>query len=133
MRFAPVNPADLLMIDGRYAHQPSLPCALGAEGAGRVVAIGRGVERLAVGDDVIPLLRGNWASHRLLAEDRLVRVPPALSPMQAAMLRIQSRHRGPAGRPRRPPARRDGWCRTAHAGRSAATRRRSRGARRAGC
>ncbi len=32
----PINPADLLTIQGRYAMRPKLPALLGAEGVGRI-------------------------------------------------------------------------------------------------
>ncbi len=88
MRLAPINPADLLAIDGRYA-VPLPPCSpLGAEGVGDVVALGDGVTGLAVGDRVLPLSRGNWTTHRLLEAGDLVRVGADLPLEQAAMLRI---------------------------------------------
>src|SRR5437588_625095 len=64
MRRMPINPADLLLIEGSYGFSPNYPQVIGAEGVGEVVAIGRAVSDLAVGDHVLPLSRGNWASHR---------------------------------------------------------------------
>lgn len=88
MRRAPINPADLLAIDGRYAFADPLPGRLGAEGVGEVVAVGAAVASIVPGDTVLPLARGNWASHRLLDEQSVVRVPRSLPIDQAAMLRI---------------------------------------------
>lgn len=88
MRMAPINPADLLAIDGRYVVPlpPSSP--LGAEGVGDIVALGDGVTGFAVGDRVLPLSRGNWTTHRLLEAGDLVRVGADVPLEQAAMLRI---------------------------------------------
>ena len=88
MLSAPVNPADLLAIDGDYAFQLGQDEVLGAEGVGKVEAVGAAVEAVAAGDIVLPLSRGNWSRYRLLEADDVVRVPPGLDPWQAAMLRI---------------------------------------------
>jgi NADPH:quinone reductase-like Zn-dependent oxidoreductase len=88
MERAPVNPADLLVIDGRYTFDPGERSVLGAEGCGRLIAAGRNVRTAAVGDRVILLDRGNWATRRLVASDRVVRAPDDLAAEQAAVLRI---------------------------------------------
>ncbi|MFV3075005.1 alcohol dehydrogenase catalytic domain-containing protein [Niveispirillum fermenti] len=88
MRLAPVNPADLLLIAGRYAFAPTYPAVPGAEGVGEVLAVGAGVTDLVPGMRVLPLTRGNWTSHRLLPAADLVPVPAGLADAQAALLRI---------------------------------------------
>ena len=40
---SPINMSDLLMISGRYGYRPKLPSIVGAEGVGRMVAVGGGV------------------------------------------------------------------------------------------
>ncbi|HWO45825.1 MAG TPA: alcohol dehydrogenase catalytic domain-containing protein, partial [Methylomirabilota bacterium] len=47
---APINMNDLYLIQGVYPVRPSLPSVVGNEGVGRVLAIGRGVDHLKVGD-----------------------------------------------------------------------------------
>src|SRR5438128_1916850 len=47
---APINMNDLYLIQGVYPVRPSLPSVVGNEGVGRVLAIGRGVDDLKVGD-----------------------------------------------------------------------------------
>ena len=47
---APINPSDLNLIRGIYGVRPELPAALGAEGVGRVIAVGDGVDRIACRD-----------------------------------------------------------------------------------
>lgn len=41
----PINPVDLLTIEGRYASRPSTPAPIGSEGAGHVLAVGGGGAR----------------------------------------------------------------------------------------
>lgn len=88
MAHAPVNPADLLAIDGRYSFDLPRDQPLGAEGAGVIAAVGDAVTDLRPGDLVMPLVRGNWCRHRLLARRNVVALPAGLDPVQAAMLRI---------------------------------------------
>src|ERR1700732_2985335 len=47
---SPINMSDLLMISGRYGYRPKLPSIVGAEGVGRVVAVGGGVRHLKEGE-----------------------------------------------------------------------------------
>jgi NADPH:quinone reductase-like Zn-dependent oxidoreductase len=64
---APINMNDLYLIQGAYPIRPSLPSFVGNEGVGRVLAIGRGVDPLKVGDRVlVPLKIGSWRE-RLVA------------------------------------------------------------------
>ena len=84
----PINPADLLAIDGRYAFPVHAEEPLGAEGVGRVEAIGSEVEDFSEGDLVLPLERGNWCRWRLVDQDQLIKLPSTLNIEQAAMLRI---------------------------------------------
>ena len=46
---SPINMSDLLMISGRYGYRPKLPCVVGTEGVGRIVAVGGGVTHLKAG------------------------------------------------------------------------------------
>lgn len=85
---APINPADLLLIEGKYATRPPLPAPLGIEGAGRVLAVGTEVVGLAPGDLVMSLHRANWAQRLRLPADQLVKAPAELDPRQLAMLKV---------------------------------------------
>lgn len=90
MLAAPVNPADLLVLEGRYPHPVANGSVLGAEGVGCVVDVGPDITDIAPGQLALPLDRGNWASHRLVAADRLIPVSPdiPLTHQQLATLRI---------------------------------------------
>jgi len=46
IRAAPINPADLNQIEGKYPVRPELPATPGFEGAGVVVELGSGVKGL---------------------------------------------------------------------------------------
>lgn len=82
-----LNRADLLQRDGDYLPPPGESDTPGLECAGHVVAVGPGVDRFAVGDRVCALLgSGGHASHVLAAADLVMRMPEALSMVQAAAL-----------------------------------------------
>jgi mitochondrial enoyl-[acyl-carrier protein] reductase / trans-2-enoyl-CoA reductase len=83
-----INPADILMIEGKYATVPKTPCALGIEGAGTVAAIGAGVTGLAVGDKVMSLGRANWTQRIRDKAEAFVRLPQEVDLAQAAMLKV---------------------------------------------
>jgi NADPH:quinone reductase-like Zn-dependent oxidoreductase len=84
----PINPADLLTITGGYAVKPDLPATLGAEGTGRVTAVGPGVVDLALGDQVIVLARNNWCQRRRVPAEAVVKVPSDADVLQLGMLKV---------------------------------------------
>lgn len=75
-----INPADLLMFEGRYgAAPPPLPVWAGGEAVGRVLQAGEGVGHLVPGDRVLVLLasRGNWRPRVKVPAARLFALPEA--------------------------------------------------------
>src|SRR5262247_4555332 len=61
MRAAPINPADLNQIEGKYPVRAELPATPGFEGAGIVTELGAGVNGLTTGALVIlPHNIGTW-------------------------------------------------------------------------
>ena len=84
----PINPADLLTISGGYAVKPDLPATLGAEGTGRITAIGGGVDDLEIGDQVIMLGRENWCQRRRVPAETVIKVPGDADVLQLAMLKV---------------------------------------------
>jgi len=88
MRYAPINPADLNILEGRYGKLPALPGRLGNEGVGRVVAAGPGVVSVGGGDLVIPRGGGCWSRELVVPESHLVRLPRDLDERQASMLLV---------------------------------------------
>jgi len=89
MRAAPINPADLNAIEGKYPLRPTLPATPGFEGAGVVVELGANVNNIDSGALVIlPHNLGTWCQAAAVKADELVVVPPGIEPVQAAMLKI---------------------------------------------
>ena len=86
---APINPADLNQIEGKYPVRPELPATPGFEGAGIVVELGAGVNGLTSGALVIlPHNVGTWRDAVAVKAEELVVVPDGIEPVQAAMLKI---------------------------------------------
>ena len=89
MRAAPINPADLNAIEGKYPLRPQLPATPGFEGAGVVVDLGREVKDLAAGATVIlPHNTGTWREAVAVKANELVAVPPEIDALHAATLKI---------------------------------------------
>jgi NADPH:quinone reductase-like Zn-dependent oxidoreductase len=82
-----INPADLLMLRGQYGIVPKRAFVPGAEGVGRVAELGAGVEGLAVGDLVIPILGKCWTETMTLPAAMAIPVPATSDLAQAAMLK----------------------------------------------
>jgi NADPH2:quinone reductase len=84
-----LNYIDVYFRSGLY--KAPLPATLGMEGAGTVLAIGPGVTEVAPGDRVAyaggPI--GAYATERVIAADRLVKVPAAIDFTTAAAMMLQ--------------------------------------------
>jgi len=88
MLAAPINPADLNQIEGKYPIKFPLPAIPGFEGAGVVEAV-HGAPEPAIGARVIlPHDLGTWREKAVVAADKLTVVPDDIAPEQAAMLKI---------------------------------------------
>ncbi|HEY3188396.1 MAG TPA: zinc-dependent alcohol dehydrogenase family protein [Solirubrobacteraceae bacterium] len=88
---APINPSDLLLIMGAYGVRPDLPAPLGAEGVGRIVAVGPGVDASRVGERVlvVPTLEhATWREQTIVDAGAAIAVDPDADPLQLAMLGI---------------------------------------------
>ena len=83
----PINPADLLLLDGRHLARPALPAAIGIEGAAVVDAQGPGAT-LSVGTLVAVPAGGTWREQLVCAETQLLPLPPDVPVEQAAMLAV---------------------------------------------
>lgn len=89
MLAAPVNPADLNLIEGNYGKKPQLPCVPGIEGVGLVESTGAAVTGFQPGTMVMPVgVLGNWASHRVLPAASVLPLPEGMDSHQAAMLYV---------------------------------------------
>ena len=86
---AGINFIDVYHRTGLYP-QPSFPFTPGSEGAGEVIAVGPSVTDVAVGDRVAYAgAIGGYADERLIAADRLVKLPDAISYETAAAMMLQ--------------------------------------------
>src|SRR4029450_12369640 len=91
MRAAPINPADLNQIEGKYPVRAELPATPGFEGAGVVVDAGAEVKGLTSGALVIlPHNIGTWRGAVAVKADELVVVSAGIDPVHAAMLKINT-------------------------------------------
>src|SRR5437588_6113186 len=89
MRAAPINPADLNQIEGKYPIRFPLPATPGFEGAGVVVEMGRETRDVSIGAHVIlPHSLGTWREACAVKATELVVVPSEIDLVQAAMLKI---------------------------------------------
>jgi NADPH:quinone reductase len=84
-----LNYIDVYVRTGLYP-QPSLPFIPGMEGAGVVIAVGEGVRDLKVGRHVAyagPI--GAYAQERLIAADRVVKIPAGIDDETAAAVMLK--------------------------------------------
>ncbi|XP_058460518.1 enoyl-[acyl-carrier-protein] reductase, mitochondrial [Malaya genurostris] len=87
---APINPADINTIQGKYPVRPEFPAVGGNECVGEVVAVGEQVTRLAIGDRIVPFASGlgTWRSHALYNETNLMKVPANIGIAEAATITV---------------------------------------------
>jgi NADPH:quinone reductase-like Zn-dependent oxidoreductase len=89
VEFSPIDLSDLLVVSGAYPFRPSLPSVIGNEGVGRILAVGPGVDNVAVGDRVLTPLYGlAWAERIVVPAEGLFALPADVDPQQLAMLTI---------------------------------------------
>src|SRR5438477_11859645 len=89
MQAAPINPADLNAIEGKYPGKREVPAVPGFEGSGIISEVGRNISNGSVGSLVIlPHDIGTWREACAVNAKELVVVPSEIDPVQAAMLKI---------------------------------------------
>ena len=87
VEYAPVNPADINVLEGKYGALPTLPCVPGVEGVARVV-LSRS-DLIKEGQRVLlPAGFGSWRRWGTCLASSLVPLDPDVPAEQAAMLRI---------------------------------------------
>jgi len=88
---APINPADINIIQGKYALLPhQLPALLGNEGAFEVIEANESKKGLKAGDWVLPntLGWGSWRTYAIESEEHFVKIPTKLDRNTAATLAV---------------------------------------------
>ena len=89
VKAAPINPADLNQIEGKYPIRALLPATPGFEGAGVIEEVGGAVKDYAPGQLVIlPHNLGTWREAVAVKASQLTVVPNEIEPEQTAMLKI---------------------------------------------
>ena len=87
--FFPINPADLLLVEGKYSSNlPLLPSSIGAECVAKVIKIGKNVKKFSINDIVIPLTRNNWVEKIKIDEVNLIKVHKDADLLQTSMLKV---------------------------------------------
>ena len=84
---APINPADINLIQGNYGIRPELPATPGVEGCGEII------ESLSpnfnLGDKVIFTGHsGSWSEQVTCPANTILKIPPNTPSEQAAMLKV---------------------------------------------
>ena len=84
-----LNYIDVYFRSGLYK-APTMPLIIGQEGAGTVAAVGSGVTAVKPGDRVAYAgSLGGYATERVIAADRLVKLPDAIDFKTAAAMMLQ--------------------------------------------
>ena len=84
---AGVSRADTMQRQGNYPPPPGASPILGLEAAGRISALGDGVTRWKVGDEVCALVNGGgYAQYVTAPEGQVLPVPQGWTPIEAASL-----------------------------------------------
>jgi NADPH:quinone reductase-like Zn-dependent oxidoreductase len=87
--FFPINPADVLNLEGKYgAAPPKLPMTPGAEGVGRIAQAGAAVHHVKPGDRVLLPGPGCWRERIKAPGKAVFALPEGVDPKQLAMLRV---------------------------------------------
>lgn len=86
VKAASVNYPDTLIIRDLYQFKPPRPFTPGTEVAGVITAVGEGVKRAKVGDEVFAILlqNGGFATHAIAKEQEVMPLPPGMSHEEAA-------------------------------------------------
>lgn len=84
---SPINPADINYIEGTYGIKPELPTTAGMEACGEVTASKD--SQFQIGDLCLFVgHKGVWASEVQVHRSQLIKLPRALDPRAAAMMKV---------------------------------------------
>ncbi|XP_030372741.1 enoyl-[acyl-carrier-protein] reductase, mitochondrial [Scaptodrosophila lebanonensis] len=87
---APINPADINTIQGKYPVKPKFPAVAGNECVAEVICVGDKVKGLQPGEHVVPLTTGlgTWTTHAVYNEDQLLAVSKNVGLAEAATITV---------------------------------------------
>jgi NADPH:quinone reductase-like Zn-dependent oxidoreductase len=91
MEAATINASDFLLIQGLYPVRPELPSPVGAEGVGRVHAVGAATDQTLIDKRVMILPtyeQGTWADRIRVPARNVIPVSDDADPLQLAMVPI---------------------------------------------
>jgi NADPH2:quinone reductase len=89
MILGPINPSDLIPIQGAYKHRIQLPAIPGYEGVGVVVDVGSSVTTSLIGTRVLPLRgEGTWQQYVKMKSNFAIRVPDGIDNETASQMYI---------------------------------------------
>jgi NADPH2:quinone reductase len=86
-----LNFPDLLLVQGKYQHHPTLPFTPGSEICGHVIEVASTDSSLAVGERVIALTtlpNGGLAEEVVVSVDKVRRIPATVNAVEAACLQV---------------------------------------------
>lgn len=84
----PINPADLLTLQGYYPRGDRRSLSLGVEATGTVEAIGASVGDVAIGDRVLLTATELWSELKVVSDREVVRLSATIDPRRAACLKV---------------------------------------------
>src|SRR5256714_4887607 len=87
---SPVNPSDLMFLEGRYAFKKELPAIPGIEGSGRAVAVGPGLRAGGLANRRVacatkPMGGGAWAEYAIARAEQCLALPDRIDDEHGAM------------------------------------------------
>lgn len=88
---SPLNPSDLMFVQGLYGFRKNLPVVPGFEGSGTIVAVGSGVDDSHIGQRVACFAAGadgTWADFMVTGATSCLPVPESITSEDAAMLLV---------------------------------------------
>lgn len=92
IRFAPIHPSDLNLIEGVYGTLPDLPACAGGEASASIDAVGSGLTDQYTNETPVILRRrpenGTWREYLLVSPDEIHVLPDGINLEQASMLAL---------------------------------------------
>jgi NADPH:quinone reductase-like Zn-dependent oxidoreductase len=78
VKASPINPSDVMFVQGLYGLKPVLPSGAGFEGSGIIDKVGEGIN-LAVGTKVSFMGTGAWAEYVCVPQQAVISLPDEIS------------------------------------------------------